>query len=188
MAPAGVDDGPAVEAGVRPQRERAAGAGATHPLDGLGDESRRPPAGAGVAAAQTGVHHLAAAGNGGEQRMVAPHAAVAELAALLGQPVGLADRGVDVDGHGVPAGPNTRSPGAGQRGASDLVQLADVTPGERAQEGAEGGGRPQLMAEDRLRAARPQRVSVVDALTARQRRVDERHRLVAGVGVARRLA
>jgi hypothetical protein len=42
------------------------------------------------------------------------------------------------------------------------------------------------VAQHRLRAPGPQRVGVVDALTARPRRVDEGHGLVAGVGVARR--
>jgi hypothetical protein len=42
------------------------------------------------------------------------------------------------------------------------------------------------MAEHSLRATGAQRIGVVDALTTGQRRVDERHRFVAGVGVTGR--
>src|SRR3989304_1306489 len=77
------------------------------------------------------MHYLVAPRNTGEQRVVAAHAAVAELPALLGEPVGLADRGVDVYGHRFLSGTGARPPGPAQRFARHTIQLAHVTPGDR---------------------------------------------------------
>src|SRR6266545_1858233 len=96
---AGVDDLVGVEAGVGPQRDRTGGTGAAGPVDRLGDEAGRAPAGVGHPFAQAGAEHIAAAGDGGQQRVVATLAvAVDPGRALLLEPVGLAVGGVDVDG------------------------------------------------------------------------------------------
>src|SRR5450759_1551857 len=70
---------------------------------------------------------------------------------------------------------------------SDGVELADVAPAEAAQERAERRGRLDREAEDPSRAARPERGRVVDAVTARERRHDEREQLVADVRPTDRL-
>ena len=66
----------------------------------------------------------------GQQRVIAPLAGVA-CRPLLGQPVGLADGGVQVDGQRPVAGSGTGGPGTGQQLAAYSVQLADVAPPER---------------------------------------------------------
>ncbi len=60
---------------------------------------------------------------------------------LLGQTVGLADGGVQVDGQRPVAGSGPSGPGPRQQLAAHPVQLADMAPPEAAQEGAQGGRR-----------------------------------------------
>ena len=85
-------------------------------------------------------------GGDGQQRVIAPRADVAPVSstgqavvagALLGQPVGLADGGVQVDDQRPVAGSGAGGPGPGQQLAAHPVQLADVAPPEAAQEGAQ---------------------------------------------------
>ena len=145
--------------------------------------------GVGAALAQPGHQHVAGAGGDGQQRMVAPRTGVAVVAgALLGQTVGLADGGVQVNGQGRVAGSGAGLPGAGQQLAAHPVQLADVAPPEAAQEGAQGGGRLDYAAESAGRPAGAQRIGVVDAVAARQRRGHQRRNLIAGIGSAWRIA
>ena len=92
--------------------------------------------------------------------------------------------GPKVDGEWRVAGSGAGLPGPGQQLAAHPVQLADVAPGEAAQEGAQGGWRFDYAAESAGRPAGAQRIGVVDAVAARQRRGDQRHYLVAGVGSA----
>jgi hypothetical protein len=66
-----------------------------------------------------------------------------------------------------------------------MVQLADVAPGEGSQKSAERRGRSQRVAEHVLAAARAQRISIVNAFTAGQGRVDQGHGLKAGIGPSR---
>src|SRR5450759_2035971 len=65
--------------------------------------------------------------------------------------------------------------------AADGVKLADVAPAEAAQERAPGGGGLHHVAQDASRPAGPQGVRVIDAVTTRERRHDERQELVARV-------
>ena len=59
--------------------------------------------------------------------MVAPLAGIAVVAgALLGQSVGLADGGIEVDGERRVAGSGPTGPGPGQQLPAHPVQLADV--------------------------------------------------------------
>jgi hypothetical protein len=69
----------------------------------------------------------------------------------------------------------------GEEMPADPVELADVAPAEAAQERAEGGRRLDRVTEDPRRPAGPQGVGVVDAVTAGERRGDERKQLVADV-------
>jgi hypothetical protein len=79
------------------------------------------------------VQHLAAVGAGGQQRVIAAPAGIAERGALLGAPIELADEAVDVDDQSPAAGPSAGPPRAGERLAQQAVELADVPEGERAQ-------------------------------------------------------
>ena len=85
-----------VEAAVGPHRELSPGSGVAHPPHGLPQE---------VSLSQPGHQHVAGAGGHGQQRVVAPLAGVAMVSrTLLGQTVGLADGGVQVDGQRPVAG------------------------------------------------------------------------------------
>ena len=104
--------------------------------------------------------------------------------ALLGQSVSLADRRIKVDDEWRVAGSGPRLPGPGQQLAAQPVQLTDVAPPEAAQESAQGGGRLDYAAESAGRPAGAQRIGVVDAVAARQRRGHQSRNLIAGVGSA----
>src|SRR5829696_10363207 len=81
------------------------------------------------------MQHISGAGHAGHKRVVAAGAVPADRRrALLGEPVGLAMGGVDVDGERPGAGARPGRPGSGERFAGDLVELTGRAPGERAQE------------------------------------------------------
>ena len=63
-----------------------------------------------------------------------------------------------------------------------VVAAPDVAPAKAAQEGAQGGGRLDHTAQGAGRPAGAQRIGVVNAVAARQRRCHQRHHLVTGVG------
>ena len=176
-----------VKARVGPQRERTRGAGCAHPVEGLGEKAGRSSARVGVTAPQARVHHVAGASHGGHQGVIAPHVGVAEHAALLGQPVGLTDGRVDIDGDRCVARTGSGGPGPPQQLAGHLVELAGVAPAERTQERAERRGREHPVAQHRHGVTRAQHVGVVDGVAAGQRRVDEGHRLVADIGASGRI-
>jgi hypothetical protein len=135
------------------------------------------------------VEQVAAAGHGGQQRVVAALAMPVDPGrALLLEPVGLAVGGVDIDGHRPWSRPGTRRPRAGQCESGDLVELPGRAPGERAQERAQGGRRGNTVAQHLLGRAGAQGVGVTDPLTAGQSGVEQGHGLVAGVGRAGRVA
>ena len=128
---------------------------------------------------------VAGAGGDGQQWVIAPCTGIAVVAgALLGQSVSLADRRIKVDGEWRAAGSGPRLPGPGQQLAAHPVQLTDVAPPEAAQESAQGGGRLDYAAESAGRPAGAQRIGVVDAVAARQRRGHQSRNLIAGVGSA----
>ena len=85
------------------------------------------------------------------------------------------------------AGSSPSGPGTGQQLAAHPVQLADVAPPEAAQEGAQGGRRLDHAAQHPPGAAGAQRIGVVDAVAARQRRGDQGHHLVSRVRPPRRI-
>ena len=136
-----------VAAAVGPHRELSPGPAAAHPPHRLTQEVGGAPGGVGAALPEPGHQHVAGAGGDGQQRVIAPGAGVAVMTRpLLGQPIGLADGGVQVDGQRPGAGSRTSRPGPGQQLAAHPVQLADMAPPEAAQEGAQGGGRPRWRA------------------------------------------
>ena len=79
----------------------------------------------------------------------------------------------------------TGGPGLGQQLAAHPIQLADMGPPEAAQEGPQGGRRLDHATDDANRPAGAQRVGVVNAVAASQRRSHQGHHLVASVGSAR---
>ena len=104
----------------------------------------------------------------GQQRVMAPLGGIAVVAgALLGQSIGLADGGVQVDGQGPSAGSVPSSRSLGQQLAAHPIQLSDVAPPEAAQKGTQGGWRLDYAADGAGRPAGAQRVGVVNAV-ARQ--------------------
>ena len=117
--------------------------------------------------------------------MIAPLAGVAVVAGtLLGQPVGFADGGVQVDGQGRVAGSGSSRPGPGQQLPAHPIQLADMSPSETAQERPQGRWRLDRAAQGAGCSAGAQHVGVVNAVSSGQSRSHQRHHLVAGVGSA----
>ena len=142
-----------------------------------------------MALAQPRHQHGAGSGGNGQQRVIASLAGVAMVAGtLLGQTVGLADGGVQVDGQRPIAGSRPGSPGPGQQLPAHPVQLTDLAPPEAAQEGPQGGWRLHHAAESSGRPAGAQHVGVVDAVAARQRRRHQGHHLVSRIGSAQGIA
>ena len=161
-----------VEAAVGPHRELSPGPAAAHPPHRLTQEV------------------AVAAGTGdGQQRVIAPRTGVAVVAGtLFGQSAGLADRRIKVNGEWCVAGSGPSRPGPGQQLAAHPVQLADMAPPEAAQEGPQGGGRLDRAAQGAGCPPGAQHIGVVNAVAACQRRRNQGHHLVAGVGLPRRIA
>ena len=114
-----------------------------------------------------GHQHVSGAGGDGRQRVVAPLAGIAVVAgALLGQSVGLADGGVQVNGQGPVAGSRPSGPSPGRQLAAHPVELTDMPPPEAAQEGAQGGWRLDRAARGAGRPPGAQHIGVVDAVAA----------------------
>ena len=105
------DHGVGVEAAVGPHRELSPGPAVANPAHRFTQELGGAPSGV------------------GQQRVIALGAGVAVVAcALLGQSVGLADGGVQVNGQGPVAGSRPGLPGPGQQLAAHPVQLTDMAP------------------------------------------------------------
>jgi hypothetical protein len=129
------------------------------------------------------VQHIPGAGHTRHQRVVAALAVPVDSdRALLGQPVGLAVGGVDIDRQRPGSRASTGLPRAPQGLAGDVVELAGRAPGERAQERAQRGRRGNPVAQDLAGRTGAQPVGVTDPLAAGQGRVDQGHSLVAHVG------
>ena len=121
--------------------------------------------------------------------VIAPLAGIAVVAcALLGQSVGLADGGVQVNGQGPVAGSRPGLPSPGQQLAAHPVELTDVAPPEAAQEGAQGGWRLDRAAQSAGRPPGAQHIGVVNTVAPSQRRRHQRHHLVARVRPPRGIA
>ena len=182
------DNSVGVEAAVGPHRELPLSPGIAHPSHGLPQEVGGAPIGVGEALAQPGHQHVAGSSGHGQQRVIASLASVAMVSRpLLGQPVGLADGGVQVDDQRPVAGSGTGGPGPGQQLPAHPVQLADMAPPEAAQERPQGGGRLDHAPQYRGGSPRKQRIGVVNAVAARQRRGHQRQQLVSRVRPPRRI-
>ena len=186
-----------VEAAVGPHCELPPGPAVAHPPHRLTQEVGGAAGGVGAALPQPGHQHVAGSGGHGQQRVIAPLASVAPVSStgqamvsrpLLGQPVGLADGRIEVDGERRVAGSGPSGPGPGQLLPAHPVQLTDVPPAKAAQEGPEGGWRLDHAAENAGGPAGAQRIGVVNAVAASQRRRNQGHHLVAGVGQPRGIA
>ena len=164
------DHGVGIEAAVGAHRELPAGPSVAHPPHRFTQEVGGAAGGVGAALAQPGHQHVAGAGGDGQQRVIAPLAGIAVVAcALLGQSVGLADGGIEVNGQRPVAGSRPGCPGPGQQLAAHPVQLTDVAPTEAAQEGAQGGWRLDRAAQGAGRPPGAQHIGVVDAVAPSQR-------------------
>lgn len=124
-----VDELPRPEPRIGPQRQRPGRAATADPGNELLNEAfvaslRRP-------LAEPGMEHLTGISPRREQRVIPEPAGVAVRGAVLGLAVHLTDRRVHVDRHRLGGGPGTASPGTADRLGDHLVELADVTEGER---------------------------------------------------------
>ena len=121
--------------------------------------------------------------------MIAPLAGIAVVARpFLGQPVGFADGGVQVDGQRPIAGSGPSRPGPGQQLPAHPIQLADVAPPEAAQEGPQGGWRLDHTPQHLLGSPSAQRVGVVDAVATGQCRGHQGQELVSRIRPPRRIS
>ena len=141
-----------------------------------------PRAGVGLPGALAHMQNLAGVRPGGEEGMVPEHPGVAVARPALAVPVDLAHRGIQIDRHGGLSRSRPGGPGPAKRCGHDLVQLADVAEGERAQEGPEGGGGHGAVRQDRLGVAGAQHVGIVDRVPAEDHRLHEGHDLAPGPG------
>ena len=141
----GADDGGPVERRVGPQQRLATRVRADQVgdgLEGVGDQpfrAARRPARSLPQPLRHDHRRRPRGGDRGQQRVQAADPGVAEPGALLGVPVDLDDRVVDVDQHrpccrSPPASSGGPGGQAGQEPRGDRVELADMPEGERAQE------------------------------------------------------
>jgi hypothetical protein len=87
--------------------------------------------------------------------------------------VDLAHPGIHIHRQGPAAGPGTSRPCPAQDLLGGLVELADMTEGEGAQERPQRAGRHHLVAQHLGGGHRAQHVGVVDAVTAGHQRVHQ---------------
>jgi hypothetical protein len=120
--------------------------------------------------------------------MVAERVGVAVCGALLVVAVHLSDGGLQVDRHQPITGSGTSPPRPGQHLLGQAVELADMPEGEGAQQGPQGGGRHDPMAEHLAGGAAAQQVGVVDTAPTRDHGVDQGQQLAPRMGGASPLA
>ena len=186
VAAADGDDVVGVEAAVGPHGELSRGSGVAYPAQRLTQEVCGAPGGVGPPRSQPRHQHVSGSRGNGQQRMIASLAGVVVMArSLLAQSVGLADGGVQVDRQRRVSGSCPGVPGTRQQFPAHPVQLAHVAPAETAQEGPQGGWSLDHTSQHPPGPATTQRVSVVYAVAPDQRRGNQSHQLVAGVGSTR---
>ena len=176
------DDVVGVEAAVGPHGELSCGPGAAYPAQRLTQEVCGAPGGVGLPRSQPGHQHVSGSCGNGQQRMIAPLAGVVVAAgSLLVQSVGLAGRGVQVDGQRPVGRSDAGGPGTHQQFPAHPVQLAHMSPAETAQEGPQGGWSLERASQYPPGAATTQRVRVVYAVAPGQRRSHQGHKLVSRI-------
>ena len=182
------DQGVGIEAAVGAHRELSCGSGMAHSPHRLTQEVGGTPNGVGATLAQPGHQHVTGSGGDGQQRVIASLAGVAVVAGtLLGQSVGFADGGVQVDGQRPVTGSGTSGPGPRQQLPAHPIQLAHVPPPEAAQEGPQGGWRLERAADGSSRPPGTQHVRVVNTVSPGQCRRSQCHHLVSRVRPPRRI-
>ncbi len=125
--PANVDDGLGIEPGVGPDGDVARRAGGPDPGERLGEEVGGAADRVRAARAEPGMEDGTRAGGDGEERVITAHAVVREPSRpLLGQPVYLADRGIEIDRQRAGPGTDAGRPAPGEEVTGDPVELADV--------------------------------------------------------------
>jgi hypothetical protein len=182
-----IEDVVAPEPRIGPQQLGGGRARARDAGDELVDEAQRAPGAVGRPPAKADVQDLAAVGPGGEERVVAALAGVAETGALLRIAVDLPDEAVQVDDEAPGARPGPGGPRPAQRLGQHAIQLAHVPEGERAQERPQRRRRRQR-AEQRPQAPGPQDVAVIDRVGAQEHRRQKRHHLASRIGRPRPLS
>ena len=113
---------------------------------------------------------------------------VVALRTLLGQPKGLADGGVQVDGQRIIARSRTSRPGPSQQFPAHPIQLPNVAPPETSQKGAQRGWRLDHKAQRLLGSPSAQPVGIVNAVSTSQRRRHQGQQLVPRIGPTRRIS
>ena len=176
-----------VAAAVGPHGEWSRSSGVAHSAHRLAQEVGGAPRRVGPALAQPCHQHVAGSGGHGPDRVIAPLASVVvALRTLLDRPVGRADRGVPVDGQRIIARSVPNGPGPSQQLPAHPVQLADSAPPKTPQKGTQRGWRLDRAAQHPIGSPSAQRVGVVDAVAAHQRRRHQGQQLVAGIRPTRR--
>ena len=127
--------------------------------------------------AQTRVEYLPGVGAHAHQRVIAELLGVPVSGASLGLARHLTDRGVHIDRHRRLAGTAAGCPRPTQHRPGSLVELADVTPRERAQERPDRRRRRRRETQHRSGRARPQTIHVIDMGGAHQHRRHQRRHL-----------
>ena len=124
---------------------------------------------------------LAGARAAREQRVIPALFGVPEPDTLLLVAIGLADETVDVEHETLLARTGARPPRAHERLVEHPVELTHMPESERPQKRPQRRGRGQPPAEQSPRATRPQHITVIDAISAEQHRVDQSHHLPARI-------
>src|SRR5665213_2724300 len=125
-----------VEPRVRPQGQLASRSGPPRSADRLSHEPRCAPATAGRTFPVADVQDLPGVRPDGDERMLAEHPGVAIGSTLFLLPIDLLDRRVDVDGHWRVLRTGPERPCPRQHLLTQGIELADVSEGERPEEGA----------------------------------------------------
>ena len=121
--------------------------------------------------------------------MIATGTGIAVVArSFLGQFIGLADGGIQVDGQRRIAGSGPGLPCVCQQLAAHAVELTDVPSAKAAQEGPAGGWRLDHAAENTGRPTGTQRIRVVDAVAAHEGGSDQSQHLVSRIRPPRRIS
>lgn len=159
-------------------------------LNALGEKAGRSPAGVGVAPSQAGMEHVSSASGHRQEGVVAPYLGVGEPGPALVLEARRSGQMVESRSivRGASPGPAPALAGSGRQLARDQIDLADMAPGERAQERAKRGGSQHRMAKHGLGGPSPQSIGALDRVTPGEHRVHQGHGLVAYVGPPRGVA
>jgi hypothetical protein len=134
------------------------------------------------------MENLTGIGPGGHQRMQTQHPGVPVGGALLGITMHLADRRVEIHRHGPVCRSGPGGPGPGEDLGAQLIELADMTEGETAQERPTRRSRHGLMPEHHLGGTGPQDLDIVNAVAVRHDGLSQAQDLPSRPGRSRSIA